>query len=297
MNIWSLRVAWVTLPFTAGPAASDALAPWAEAPRTTLAVLLWAAWAVVLLAMVVPRPISLTVVRTGAPLAFAGALLASLTGRPSTVAIVAALVMTSVCAALAALPPFGRACAQGAAYGDEERFPLQVPPALFVGVLPLAVLLFGAGIALGPVLLARGDLVAGSIAVVVGLPVAALLGRSLHLLSRRWVVLVPAGLVIADPMTLADPVLFPREHVLGLGPADPRRRPGPEALDLRLGAASGSCALLIDEDVAITRRSRGRTDVVSTHLLLVSPVSAGTLLGRAGARRIPIQRAAGRAAP
>jgi len=293
VNIWLLRVAWLTLPFTAGPAASAALAPWAEAPRVTLAVILWAAWAVVLLAMLVPRPVSLTIARTAAPLALGGALLAALTGRPSAPETALALALTSVCAVLAARPAFGRACAQGAAYGDEERFPLQVPPALFVGVLPLAVLLVGTGVALGPVLLARGDLLAGAIAVVVGLPLAALSIRSLHLLSRRWLVLVPAGLVVADPMTLADPVLFPREHVLGLGPADPRRRPGPEALDLRLGAATGSCALLIDEDVAITRRSRA--DVVSTHVLLVSPVSARLLLERAGSRRIRIQRATGHA--
>ena len=66
--------------------------------------------------------------------------------------------------------------------------------------------------------------------------------RLVHQLSRRWVVLVPAGIVIADPLTLTDPVLFVRERVMGIGPADPGRRPPADALDLRLGAVLGSCA-------------------------------------------------------
>lgn len=291
VNIWLLRVAWVTLPLTAGPAAVDALAPWSRAPRVTAEVLLWSAWAVVLLATFVPRPLSLTVIRTGAPLAFASALLAVVSGEPSAVAGAAAVVATAVAMVAASTPAVGRACAQGAAYGDEERFPLQVPPALFLGVLPLAVLAVGAGIATGPLLLADGQVVAGVIALVVGLPIAVALSRSLHLLSRRWVVLVPAGLVIADPMTLADPVLFPRDHVLGLGPADPRRRPGPEALDLRLGAASGSSALLLDEDVDIYRRGRNRATGVRTHLLLIAPVASRELMARAAARRIRVREA------
>ena len=68
---------------------------------------------------------------------------------------------------------------------------------------------------------------------------------------------MPAGFVIADPMTLTDPVLFVREHILGLGPADPKVRPPDDATDLRLGAAHGSLALLLDDDAEIYRRVRG----------------------------------------
>jgi hypothetical protein len=291
VNILLLRVAWVTLPLTTGPALADALGPWERAPRATAEVLLWLAWAVVLLALLVPRPVSLTIVRTGAPLAAAIALLAVVTGRPSAAASAVALAASALTMAIGATPSVSRACAQGAAYGDEERFPLKVPPALFLGVLPVAVLALGAGIALGPILIAGGDVVVGLIALVLGWPVAALLARSLHLLSRRWLVLVPAGLVVADPMTLADPVLFPREHVLGVGPADPRRRPGPEALDLRLGAALGSCALLLDDDVDLPRRTRGRVTVARAHLLLVTPVAASAMLERAAARRLRVREA------
>jgi hypothetical protein len=118
---------------------------------------------------------------------------------------------------------------------------------------------------------------------------AAALLRSLHLLSRRWVILVPAGFVIADPMTLTDPVLFVREHILGLGPADPKIRPPDDATDLRLGAAHGSLALLLDADAEIYRRTRGGGRSVHTHLLLIATVSAPRLLERAAARRIAVR--------
>ena len=48
--LWLLRVAWITLPVTAGPAASASLAPWSDGPRVAGAVLLWGAWALGLLA-------------------------------------------------------------------------------------------------------------------------------------------------------------------------------------------------------------------------------------------------------
>ena len=66
------------------------------------------------------------------------------------------------------------------------------------------------------------------IALAIGVPAAALIARLVHQLSRRWVVLVPAGLVVADPLTLTDPVLFVRKPDHGTrpgrsGPATARR--------------------------------------------------------------------------
>jgi hypothetical protein len=284
-----IRIAWLTLPLTAGSVAADTLQPWNSSTRITAEVLLWLLWAVVLVAVLAPRPVGLTAARTGAPLALAFVLVAALTGRSSLPATVVAIAATGLAAVLIGRPPFARACAQGAAYGDEERFPLKVPPALFLGVLPAAVLLVGAGIATGPLLIAAEEVVAGVLALVIGVPLAALLLRSLHLLARRWGVLVPAGFVVADPMTLTDAVLFPREHILGLGPADPRVRPPEDATDLRLGAAIGSLALLLDEDIDLYRRGRGAARGVRTHLLLFTPVASAELLRLAASRRITVR--------
>lgn len=293
MNIWLLRVAWVTLPVTAGSAAADALRPWSTSTSATAAVLLWAAWLVVLVALLAPRPLGLTAARTGAPLALATMLLAVATDRASALSSMSALAATTLCVVLVATPSFARSCAQGAAYGDEERFPLKVPPALFIGVLPLAVIVVGLGIAAGPLLLAAESIGLGVLVLLVGWPLAFALLRSLHLLSRRWAILVPAGFVIADPMTLTDPVLFVREHILGLGPADPRVRPPEDATDLRLGAAHGSLALLLDDDAEIYRRTRAGAAGQRTHLLLIAPVAAHALLERAAARRIAVRADAG----
>src|SRR5262249_21846285 len=136
--LWLLRVAWVTLPLTAGPAASATIASWSDAPRVAAAVLLWLAWAAGLLAPLAPRPPTLTALRVIAPTFVVTALLAAVDGSASTVAIVGALVATTVCSALASGHDIASAAANALAYGDEQRFPLRVPPALFLGPLPLA---------------------------------------------------------------------------------------------------------------------------------------------------------------
>jgi hypothetical protein len=288
-NTWLLRVAWATLPLSSGNAAAAALRGWDTAPSVVAAVLLWSLWTVVLAATVVPRPVTFTITRVGTPLAVAAALLAALTGRPSASAAFAAVVATIVCWVLAALPWWGCACAQGAAYGDEERFPLKVPPALFIGILPFALAVIGLGIALGPLLIADGRWIVGAIVLVLGAPAAAVTGRLVHVFARRWLVLVPAGLVIADPMTLADPVLFMRPRIDAIGPADPRQRPPSEALDLRLGAAFGSLAVLLHDDAEMFRRTGRTATAVQAHLLFVTPVLSKRFLQRAGSRRIRVR--------
>jgi len=292
VNIWWLRVAWVTLPITAGWAVAEAVASWSTPTRVVAAVLLWAMWGVVLVAVLAPHPLSLTAVRTAAPLALVVVILVVVSGRASTVAEVVAVMGALTCAVIGGSPEIGITCAQGSAYGDEERFPLAVPPALFLGVLPLAVLAVGTGLAAGPLLLAAGAWAAGITAILVGLPLAALALRPLHQLSRRWLVLVPAGVVVHDPMTLTDPYLFTREHIAGLGPADPATRPPERALDLRLGAARGSLALLLDQETDVQRRSRNRGVGVRTNLLLVAPVASRRVLARAEARRISVRHRA-----
>ena len=289
MNTWALRAIWITLPVTAGGAAGDAIHAWSGAPRLTAAILLWCGWALLVIAMLVPRPLSLTIARIGTPLAVAIALLTLSSPRPSTLASVVAIVATAATAGLSTRGEFARVCAQGAAYGDEERFPLKVPPGLVIGVLPFAIAIIGAAIAIGPLLLADRQWIVGAIAVAVLVPAAVIVARLIHQLSCRWIVLVPAGLVIADPLNLTDPVLFVRHRILGLGPADPQRRPPEGALDLRLGAAYGSCALLLSEDADIMRRIRNRGVGVQANLLVFTPTANGRLLTSAAARRIHVR--------
>ena len=245
--LWLLRIAWITLPLTAGPAASAALRDWSNGPQLVAEVLLWLAWAAGLLATIAPRPIGLTALRTIAPAFFVLAVIAAISGEPSTPAMVSALVATAIAAILTSGHDIAIAAVNAIAYGDEQRVPLRVPPALFLAPLPLARALVVAGLIAGPLLLADGRIVLGLVALAIGLPLATVLGRALHGLSRRWAVLVPAGFVVVDPMTLADPVLFLRERITSMKPVD-ATRPGMDGvLDLRLGATWGSVSLSFDE--------------------------------------------------
>ena len=290
MERWILTVVWATLPVTAGGAIADATADWSTAPQVVAAILCWAAWAVGLLAVVVPRPVGLTAVRAVAPCFLVLAAVIAATADVDTAEAVVAVVATLVAQVLVSRPTLAALAVNAGAYGDEVRFPLRVPPGLFVAPLPLARLLLGAAVATGPLLLADAQWVLGAVAVVVGAAVGLLTARALHGLSSRFAVLVPAGFVVVDPLTLSDPVLFPREHIVSLRAVGAAIPAADDVLDLRLGASLGSVALTFDSPAEVLRSSRGRrggTAVRTTCLCIATQGTAG-LLGQAAARRIPV---------
>jgi len=290
-----LVAVWVTLPLSAGSAAADALDGWSTAPQIVAAVLLWAAWAAGLLAVVVPRPVGLTVVRTVAPLFATLAIVIAVGADVATVAAVGAGAATLAASVLAARPAIAFAALNSASYGDESRYPLHVPPALFLAPLPLARLALGAAVVAGPLLLADQRWVLGALALVVGAPLAVLLSRSLHGLSDRFVVLVPAGFVVVDPFTLSDPVLCVRERIVSLRAAGPAPSARPDLLDLRLGATIGTLAVTLDEAAELFRTGRTRRSTVTTRAneLWIAPLRRRALLVEAAQRRIPVIADAG----
>ena len=251
---------------------------------------MWVAWAAGLLATLAPRPQTLTALRVIAPAFVIGAVLAAIDGAGSTIAIVGALAATAVCAVLTSGHDIASAAANSIAYGDEQRYPLRVPPALFLGPLPAARALVMAGVVAPVLLLADGLIIVGVAALLIGAGLVYVLVRSLDSLSRRWAVLVPAGFVVVDPLTLADPVLFLREHVRHLAPEAPTAaREG--VLDLRLGAGAGSVSVRFDEAVELTRAARGRRggETVTTDEISVAVARREEMLRRAAERRLPVQ--------
>jgi hypothetical protein len=288
--VWIARLLWVVQPLTTGALAADALDGWATAPGLVAAVALWLAWGAGLLALLAPRPIGLTALRAIAPGFAALAIVAVCTSDES--AVLRALAVVSTVSALVAVlqPAVSVACANGASYGDERRHPLKVPPVLFLGPLPLAPFVIGAGLAAGPILLADGRVVAGIVALL-GLVPAALAARSLHTLAQRFAVLVPAGIAVVDPFTLPDPVMFPRERITALRLVHDRTaRPRDEALDLRTGATGGSVALTLDKvtDALQVRRARRGATTVRADELWFAAVAARDLVRTAGERRIRV---------
>jgi hypothetical protein len=261
-----------------------------DAPRLVAEVLVWLAWAVGLLAVAAPRPSLLTVVRIVAPAFVLLSLWAALEGSASASAATAALGATCIALALVSTHDLALAAANAGAYGDEERVLLRTPPALFLGPLPIARVTAAAAVAAPPLLLADERWAFGAVALALGVAAVIVLGRALHGLSRRWGVLVPAGFVIVDPLTLADPVLFLRERIVSMRAADAAPAP-PEVTDLRLGAAAGSVALAFDEPAELGRRTRGKTasETLPVTELRFAVARREAFLSAAAARRIPVR--------
>jgi hypothetical protein len=278
------RVTWVLLPVCAGGALGDGLASWSSAPARVATVFLWCAWAIGLVALLAPRPWGVTALRIVAPAAVV-LTLASVTGTSVASGLLAG-VTAIVATVLALSASVSQVAVNSSAYGDEVRFPLRVPTSLLVGPVPLAVVFAAAGVGAGPLLLADGRIVVGVIVTIVGLPLAYAMIRSLHSLARRFLVLVPAGVVVVDPLTLADPVLMRREEIVQVRRADDRR-PAPGALDLRLGSRSGTIEISLHAPHSFARR-KGRNDAALTDadVVLVAPVKTGAFVTTAGERRI-----------
>jgi hypothetical protein len=277
---WVVRLLWLVLPFTSGPALADALDGASTPVRTVASAGLWLAWATGVVAVLVPRPVGLTALRVLAP----GALVASLAASGGGHTSVAGLVVGAALTVLAVTPEVASLFVNGAAYPNERRYPLRAPGPLLLGPVELTWAVVVLGVCAGPLLLAARQWLLGGAALVVGLPAAWLLVRSLHLLSRRWAVLVPAGLVLHDPMSLRDPVLFPRATIDVVHPAPAWT----DSLDLTQRSLGLALELLLREKVPMTlvRPGRRAGEEGASARLLFAPARPGAFLAAAAHRRI-----------
>jgi len=285
-----LPLLWATLPFVAGPAFADALGPQVRAVQVVASAGLWLAWVVALGAALVPRTVSLTVVRIIMPAAVPAAIWAAVATPTFDVAAVVALASATI-VTVAVLAPFtGDLMVNGSAYGDERRMPLRAPAGLMVGPLELAWLVCVAGASAGPLLLASSAWVLGGLALVVGWSAAYVAGRALHGLSERWIVFVPAGFVLHDQMTIADPMLIPRRMVASMGPAPADTR----ATDFTAGSLGLALQVELNDPVEVApipRRTRPgqrpTLESVEVTAFLCTPTRPGAVLREARARRLP----------
>lgn len=276
--MWALRIAWVLLPLLAGPAFAGALDGRDPAFRLVVLVGLWGLWTLTVAATLAPHPVTLTWVRVIAPATLASGGWA-FAADPGWLAV-GGIVWPVVCVVAAFLPPVGAAFADGVSYGAEQRFPLRPPAPLLFGPIPLAWAVTVGGALAGPMLLAAQGWIAGAVVTVVGLPLAAAAVRSLHVLSRRWLIFVPNGLVTADPLVLADPVLFRRGTVSYLGPAPVDTG----ATDLTAQAAGRIVEIRMREPAAVVRR--GETEAEPVLAVLVAPTLDRDVVAEADRRQL-----------
>jgi hypothetical protein len=282
---WVARVAWIVVAVLGGAAIEAALDGRSDAVTWTAAVLAWAGWGVVALALAVVSTISLTATRAGAPLALAVAVASALSGAGVTdIALLA--VPAAIAVAAVGSAEFGRRFVQASAYGDESRFPLR-PPAAAGAAAVVAWVVWAPALIAGPLLLAARQWIFGGLLSLVALAGLVLLAPRWHRLSRRWFVLVPAGVVVHDPVVLADTLALRTAQVasIGLAPADTG------AADLT-GPASGY-ALEVTTTESVTAvyaytptEPNGRA--IHLRAFLIAPSRPGQALRTARDRGLPV---------
>jgi hypothetical protein len=177
-------------------------------------VIVWAAWASVAIGVLVAHPLSLTMVRFVAPLVVvhAGASIADGDASAWRIAGMVAIVASTL---VAFSSRYGAPHAQAAAYGHERRHLLRPPVAV---LLPLGVLwvVFASCLAVAVRAESAGLATTGAFA---GVAVCVFAAHRALVLARRWLVFVPAGIAVHDPLVLRDTFMVRQHDVRGLHPA------------------------------------------------------------------------------
>lgn len=273
--LWIVRLAWLSLPFLAWDGPAAALAEATPPAKVVVAAAAWAVWAAVAVCSALVRPQALVVLRLLIPLAPAATAASLLlaagdgvlsAGGGDTIRAVIGFVAGVVAAATIMTPQVGAYFLDGDSYGDERRYGLRCPGALVILLGPLWLL--GVGLpATGLALLAAQRWALGAPALIVGGLAGAWLWAVTSRLAKRFVVFVPAGLTLVDPLALADPVLFARNRMASIGPALARSESGEASqgtastrVDLSGGALGLAVELITDEPTEIVTLSRPNSD-------------------------------------
>ena len=253
-------VAWVVLALSS---------PWQaiadDASRSVSWVLLtwsWLLWTAVGASFLVPSPMSLTIVRIVVPLSVVVSVAAS-----QPLAVFCSVVALIVCAS----PLFVDAMVQGGAYGDETRFALRTPlPYVVPAVIAWA--LYASSLIGGSLLLAARQYVIGAVLVAAGILLSRTIPQRLHRLARRWLVLVPVGIVVHDHLVLYETIMAHSEKILSVT----RTSEVGEAADLTGGVLGNRLTVALTEAdkvilSAITAKTLGTTEALHVKMFCIAP--------------------------
>lgn len=283
--LWAVRVVWLLQPLAFVTLLDEATRQLSSTGRAIVAVTAWAVWSTVLLAVFVPSTVSITVGRLVAPM------LAVIAVMCGTVGVAGWRLAIGLGASLLAVIVWfsgevGAALAQGSAYGSEQRFPLKPPVPLLAPMAVSWILLCSTSLT-AVTLLANRFWITGVLLAVIAKVLAFIVGPRFHQLSRRWLVVVPAGVVVHDPMMLTENALFRSSQLaaLHLAPADT------EAADLTGGTGGVPIEIVLHTmDTIVKTGTRADPAGTALHVLsvLVSPTRPGKALSAAAARRLPV---------
>jgi hypothetical protein len=274
-GLWGPRISWLVVGACGVWSIGDAVDDRSAALRATVTIAAWLLWGAGIVALVVPSTLGLTAMRMVTTLS-CGAAAISWIGGAAPAPGGAFLTATLICGVLVGGAGFGQHCVQASAYGDERRFLLR-PPAAFLLPVAVAGLLWAAATLTAPLLLATGQWIAGvPAAIVAGLLTWLLLPR-FNTLSRRWLVLVPAGVVVHDQVVLAETLMVPRPDVDRVGLA----LAGTEAADLT-GPAAGHAVEVALREMATAllapTKAAPRGSAIHARSFIIAPTRPGAVL-------------------
>lgn len=286
MTTGIMRVIWISLPLLCGPSLADSLNDFKLLLRTTVSISLWTFWVLILLSTLIATPISLAIIRIGAPAAAALSLWSALETSGSVSGIIG-LAASAIAACVALSAPLGDKFSDGASYGDERRFLLRAPGPVLLLLGPLAWLTSVAGLTVGPILLLNKNFLLGSLISLCGFPLAALASNAIYQLGKRWLVLVPAGILLHDHLSVGDPTLIPRNQLANFSPAKVETN----ALDLSQNSFGLSLEIQCLTPLSMmlrtgTRKTTNETSIVES--FLINPVRPNVLLAEAQKRGLRV---------
>ena len=222
----------------------------------------WTLWTATVIALLVPSPASATTVHAVSPIAVVCAAIA-LDPLALFGAVVAFIVVHS--------SVLVDRMVQGGAYGREQRFALRTPVPYMVPAVVAWLVLTGTLIG-GSVLLAAQQWWWGVPIFALGTLSAINIPRRLHRLSRRWLVLVPAGVVVHDHLVLAETIMTPRNKIASITIVGPKS----ESADFTGGILGPRIAVELrqaDKIVLskITAKTLGTTEALHVQSYSVAP--------------------------
>ncbi len=266
---WLTRLAWVATAVALSQAI-DALDA-----GLTITISTWLLWVIGAVSVFVGSPVTLTLARTTLPLSISTGVIVLIAGGNTTLGTIG--LFASIIATYSVFTAeVGQRWVQFAAYGSEQRFPLRPPlgfalPAVIVWLLSAAFLSYA---------VVSAERSQTTLAIVLGAIAAAFAGLGStrwHLLSCRWLVLVPAGVVVHDPLVLMETAMW-RSHVVSgaaLAPAET------EAADLT-GPATGPALeiSLRSSETVVLAAGRKTPEGRAIHLTaaLIAPSRPGAAL-------------------
>ena len=285
-GLWGGRILWLAVGVAGALSIGDALDGRAAALRTTVAVGAWLLWGIGVVAIVVPSTLGLTVIRMVTAVACAAAVVSWASGAAPAVGG-AFLACALVCGLLVGGAEFGQWCVQASAYGDEQRFLLR-PPAAFLLPVTVAGLAWTAAVVAAPLLAASPRWAIGCLVGGAAVFLTWLLVPRFHALSRRWLVLVPAGVVVHDQVVLAETLMVPAPDVAGIDLA----RTGTDAADFTGPAAGHAIEVGMRSMItAVLAPTKAKPKGTALHVqsFIVAPTRPGAVLRAvADARRLTI---------